>query len=120
VKDNKDVLKNKCFALAVRIVRLAQWLQTEKNEYTISKQILRSGTAIGALESEANYAQSKLDFISKMSIALKEANETRYWIQLFYATDYIEKKMFESLFSDINEIISLLVSTVKTAKKNEK
>ena len=112
----KNVLKDKSFAFAVRVVKMAQWLRAEKLEYVLSKQVLRSGTAIGALVSEADFAQSKADFVSKMSISLKEANETRYWLELLKETDYIEGTMFNNLFEDVSELIALLVSSIKTAK----
>jgi len=118
----KNVLKDKSFAFAVRVVKMAQWLRTEKLEYVLSKQVLRSGTAIGALVSEADFAQSKADFVSKMSISLKEANETRYWLELLKETDHIGETMFNNLFEDVSELIALLVSSIKTAKakmKNE-
>jgi len=113
----KSILKDKSYAFAIRIVRLVQYLQVEKKEFVLSKQILKSGTAIGALISEAEFGQSKADFVSKMSIALKEANETVYWLSILKDTDYLEIKLFESLHSDCNELISILVSTVKTAKQ---
>ena len=112
----EDVLKVKSFAFALRIVKLCKYLRKEQKEYILSKQILRSGTAIGALVSEAKFGQSKADFVSKMSIALKEANETDYWLRLLKEGEYIEEKMFKSLYFDLNELISLLVSTVKTSK----
>ena len=114
----KNILKDKSFAFAVRVVKLAQWLETEKREYILSKQILSSGTAIGALLSEADFAQSKADFVSKMSISLKEANETLYWIKLLKETDYIEEPLFYSLLKDVSELIAILVSSIKTSKTN--
>jgi four helix bundle protein len=110
-------LKNKSYAFAIRIVRLSQYLQTQKKEFILSKQILKSGTAIGALIREAEFGQSKPDFISKMSISLKEANETAYWLSLLKDTDYIDEKMFCSIQPDCQELIAMLVSTVKTSKK---
>ena len=114
----KDVLKGKSYAFAIRIVKLTQFLQGEYKEFVLSRQILKSGTSIGALVREAKYAQSTLDFIHKLSIALKEANETYYWLSLLHDTNYIEEKLFNSLLNDCNELISLLVSIVKTTKKN--
>lgn len=113
----KSVLKDKSYAFAIRIVRLSQYLQAEKKEYVLSKQVLRSSTAIGALIREAEFGQSKADFTSKMSIALKEANETDYWLNLLKDTAYLDEKIFVSLQSDCNELIAMLVSTVKTAKQ---
>lgn len=114
---NKGVLKNKSYFFAIRIVKLAQFLQQNK-EFVMSKQILKSGTSIGALVREAEFAQSKLDFINKLSIALKEANETTYWLSLLNDTNYIEEKLFDSLQKDCKELISILVSIVKTTKNN--
>ena len=114
----KDVLKDKSYAFAIRIVRLSQYLQNEHKEFVLSRQILKSGTSIGALVREAKYAQSTLDFIHKLSIALKEANETYYWLSLMYDTNYIEVKLFNSPLKDCDELICLLVSIVKTTKNN--
>jgi four helix bundle protein len=110
-------LKHKSYAFAIRILRLSQYLQNQKKELILSKQLLRSGTAIGALIREAEFGQSKPDFISKMSISLKEANETAYWLSLLKDTNYIDEKMFHSIQSDCQELIAMLVSTVKTSKK---
>lgn len=112
----ENVIKNKSFAFALRIVKLAQYLQKEKQEYVLSKQVLRSGTAIGALVREAEHGQSKADFISKMSIALKEANETEYWIDLLHQSDYIDDSNYQSIHPDIEELLKLLVSIVKTSR----
>jgi four helix bundle protein len=111
-----NILADKSYAFAIRIVKLVQFLQSEKKEYILCKQLLRSGTAIGALIREAEYDQSKLDFINKMSITLKEANETEYWINLLHDTGYMDEKMFESFQIDCRELLKLLISTVKTAK----
>lgn len=113
-------VRDKSFAFALRIVKLSKYLQTEKKEFVISKQVLRSGTAIGALVREAEHAQSKADFISKMSIALKEANETDYWIELLHQSGEITDESFHSIQPDIQELIKLLVSIVKTAKENHR
>ena len=109
-------LKDKSYQFAIRIVKLSQFLQQEKKEFVLSKQVLRSGTAVGALICEAEFGQSKPDFTSKMSIALKEANETEYWLSLLKDTDYISENQFISLQSDCEELIAMLVSTVKTSK----
>lgn len=114
-----SILKQKSYQFAIRVVRLSQYLQNEKKEYILSKQTIRSGTAIGALIREAEFGQSRADFISKMSIALKEANETDYWISILRDTDYIEQNQYESLEKDIKELIAMLVSTVKTAKAKQ-
>jgi len=110
-------LKRKSYEFAIRIVKVAQYLQNERKEYVMSKQLLRSGTAIGALIREAEFGQSKADFTSKMSMALKEANETDYWLYLLKDTEYIEQELFQSLRNDCQEIIAMLVSTVKTSKQ---
>ena len=115
---SNGVVSQKSYAFAIRIVKLYKYLTHEHKEYVLSKQVLRSGTAVGALIREAKFAQSKADFINKMSIALKEANETNYWIDLLHDTEYINQKMYKDIEKDINEIISLLVSIVKSSKNN--
>ncbi|MDR0724900.1 MAG: four helix bundle protein [Prevotellaceae bacterium] len=110
-----SILKEKSFAFAVRIVKLSEFIQ-EKKIFVLNNQILRSGTAIGALIYEAEYAQSNADFINKFSIALKETNETMYWLSLLEATNYIDTNLYESLNVDCNELISMLVATIKTLK----
>jgi four helix bundle protein len=112
----KSILKDKSYTFAIRIVKLHQFLCDEKKEFVLSKQLLRSGTAIGALIREAEFGQSKLDFRSKMSIALKEANETEYWLNLLKDTGYLNEKMFQSICDDCIELIKLLIATVKTTK----
>ncbi|SFZ97920.1 Conserved protein [hydrothermal vent metagenome] len=89
----------------------------EKKEYTLSKQLLRSGTAIGALIAEAQYAQSKADFINKMYISLKEANESRYWIRLLTDCEYITENMSTSIYNDVEELIKMLTSSINTTKE---
>ena len=116
----ENPLRDKSYQFAVRIVKLSQFLQKDKKEFVLSKQVLRSGTAVGALVREAEFGQSKADFTSKMSIALKEVNETEYWLSLLVDTDYISGEQCMSLQSDVKELIAMLVSTVKTAKMNEK
>jgi four helix bundle protein len=117
VEDN--VVKEKSFKFALRIVRLYRYLQEEKQEYVLSKQVLRSGTAIGAMIRESQYAQSKADFIHKLSIALKEASETDYWIELLFQSGYLEEKNYLSIHTDIEELLKLLTSIVKTTKSNK-
>jgi four helix bundle protein len=114
--ENKSVLKVKSYDFALRVVKLSQFLVLEKKEFVLSKQVLRSGTAVGALIREAEFGQSKLDFISKMSISLKEANETNYWLNLLKDSGYLSVTEFESLEKDCLELIKLLVATVKTSK----
>ena len=116
VKSSASPLKGKSYDFAIRIVKLARHLQHNKKEFVLSKQVLRSGTAIGALVREAEFAQSKADFANKMSIALKEANETGYWLNLLKDTDFINNTQFESLHPDCGELIAMLVATVKTVK----
>lgn len=113
----QSVLKEKSYAFALRIVKLWQYLREEKKEYVLGKQILKSGTAIGALIWEAEFAQSKADFTSKMSIALKEANETNYWLNILKDSHFLNDKMFESLHSNCTELIAMLIATIKTSKK---
>ena len=115
---NESALKNKSYAFAIRIVKLSQYLQHDKKEFVLSKQILRSGTAIGALVREAEYGQSKTDFIHKLTISLKEANETEYWINILKDTGYIETPLYESLVSDCKELLRLLIASIKTSKQN--
>jgi four helix bundle protein len=114
----ESILKVKSYQFAIRIVRLAQYLQQDKKEFILNKQILRSGTAIGALIREAEFGQSRADFASKMSIALKEANETDYWLSLLKDTGYLLNTEAENLQKDCKELIALLVSTVKTVKNS--
>ncbi len=113
----ENAIYQKSFQFAVRIVNLCKYLQEDKKEFILSKQILRSGTSIGANVAEAQQAQSKPDFTSKANIALKEAAETDYWLRLLYETDYLSKSQFDSMISDCDEIESILVSIVKTSKK---
>ena len=111
-----DPLKDKSYQFAIRIVKVSQQIQRDKKEFVLSKQVLRSGTAVGALIREAEFGQSRADFTSKMSIALKEANETEYWLSLLKDTDFISEDQFMTLRSDCKELIAMLVSTVKTSK----
>lgn len=110
-EDNLIADKTKQFA--VRIIRLYQYIVNDRKEYVLSKQVLRSGTSIGANVREALQGQSKKDFRSKMNIALKEATETNYWLELLYETDYLNKTQFESINNDCTEIIRILISIVK-------
>ena len=112
---NGNVIENKSFDFAVRIVNLHKHLSTEKKEFVLSKQLLRSGTSIGANVSEAVRGQSKADFAAKMCIALKEANESHYWIRLLYKTDFITEQEFKSIENDIIELIKILSSICKTS-----
>lgn len=112
---NKSILAEKSFLFAKRIVKLVKYLQNEKKEFILSKQIMKSGTSIGANVYEAKFAQSEKDFLSKLSIALKEANETSYWIMLI-ENEYISEKESKSLMVDLEELLKLLVSSTKTVK----
>ena len=114
----ENVVKDKSFKLAIRIVRLFQYLQTEKKEFIISKQLMRSGTAIGALVREAEHAESKADFVHKMAIAQKECNETLYWLELLIATQYLTEQESTSIFEETTEIMKLITSIIKSAKSN--
>ena len=108
----------KSFEFAVRIVNVYKYLTREHKEYVISKQLLRCGTSIGANISEAQRGQSKADFIAKMSIALKEANETQYWLRLLFHTDYLTKEEFNSIHKDLAEVLSVLTAICKTSAEN--
>jgi four helix bundle protein len=116
----RNIVLEKSFDFAVRVVNLYKFLVEHKKEYVLSKQILRSGTAIGALLREAQQAESNADFIHKLSISLKEANETEYWLTLLYKTNYINNNQFSSLNENIEELIKLLVSIIKSSKTKEK
>ena len=113
----ENIVKNKSFDFAVRVVNLSKYLVEQKREYVLSKQILRSGTAIGALIRESEQAESKADFIHKLSISLKEANETDYWLDLLYKTNYLEENQHQSLKTDLTELLKLLTSIIKSSKK---
>ena len=113
----EKVLKEKSFRFAIRIVNLYKYLCEDKKEFVLSKQILRSGTSVGAMIRESEYSESINDFIHKMAIAQKEINETIYWLELLQATEYILSKEFESIHIDAVEIIKLITSSIKTAKK---
>lgn len=112
------VVYDKSTAFAIRIIKLYKYLNEEKREFVLSKQLLRSGTSIGANVREANFAQSKKDFLSKMNIALKEVAESEYWIELLFKTEYINEKENESINNDCIEIKKLLHAIVKTTKSN--
>lgn len=113
----ENIVRDKSFDFAVRIVNVYKYLVDKKREFVLSKQLLRSGTAIGALVREAEQAESKADFIHKMSIALKEANETDYWLDLLYKTNYLTEKEYQALKADAVELLKLLVSIIKSSKK---
>lgn len=112
----ENVIKNKSFEFALKIVNLHKYLVEDRKEYVLSKQLLRSGTSIGAMVRESEHAESKADFIHKLSIALKEANETEYWLELLYKSEYIDETNYTSHVSEIKEILKLLISIIKTSK----
>ena len=113
----KGILEEKSFQFAIRIVDLYRFLIDTKKDFVLSKQMLRAGTSIGANVAEAQFAQSKADFVSKMHISLKEANETRYWLRLLEASNLIDNTLLISIMTDCNELINMLVSTCKTSKE---
>ncbi|MBR5438384.1 MAG: four helix bundle protein [Clostridia bacterium] len=112
----KNIIVDKSKQFALRIIKLYKYLQTEKKEYTLSNQILRSGTSIGANAREAVRGQSSADFYAKLNISLKEAEETLYWLELLHESDYIETKHFESIYDDCNELIKILVAITRNQK----
>jgi four helix bundle protein len=113
-----SILKEKSFRFAVRVVNLYKHLCEEKKEFVLSKQLLRSGTSVGAMVCEAEYSESKIDFIHKMAIAQKEINETIYWLELMRETEYLSHKEFESINNDAVALIKILTSSIKTAKSS--
>jgi four helix bundle protein len=113
-----NILVDKTISFAIRIVNCCKFLVNDKKELVMSKQVLRSGTSIGANVHECIQAQSKADFVSKMSIALKEASETSYWLILLNKTDYISDSVFKSIKADLDEITKIIISSIKTTKKN--
>ena len=113
-----SVLHNKSLAFGVRILKFYKYLCEEKKEYVLSKQILRSGTAIGAYARECRNAQSNADFSNKLSIALKEADETQYWLELFLLAEIITQEEYDSLNTDVSELVAILTKSIKTIKNN--
>ena len=116
MNEGKNIVKDKSFAFALRVVKLFQFLCNKKQEYIMSKQLMRSGTAVGALVREAEHAESKADFIHKMAIAQKEANESAYWLELLHQSHYLTDAEFNSIISDQQEIGKLLSSIILTSK----
>ncbi|MDR0558818.1 MAG: four helix bundle protein [Prevotellaceae bacterium] len=114
----ENVIKKKSYAFAQQAIKAYNFLRSEQKEFVLSKQMLRSGTSIGALVREAEHAQSKADFVNKMNIALKEANETEYWLMLLKDSNYIDEKSFLSIQEDCAEIVKLLIAIVKTTKES--
>ena len=113
------VVANLSMDFALRIVNMYKYLTNEKAEYIMSKQLLRCGTSIGANIAESEHAQSKADFLSKLSISLKEANETKFWITLLFRAEYLTDVEFESVMKDLRIIIGTLVNTIKKTKENQ-
>ena len=111
---DKNIIVEKSLDFAVRIVNVYKYLRHEKREFVMAKQLLRSGTSIGANIAEGEKGQSRPDFHSKMSVALKEANETKYWLTLLYRTDYLSAKEFKSLEKDVNEILAILIAICRS------
>jgi four helix bundle protein len=111
-------LNKRTYLFAIEIVKLSKFLNSVQKEYILSKQLIRSGTAIGANIREAEYASSKQEFIYKLTLSLKEANETVYWLMLLVDTQYISDQIFKNLENECNELISMLISSIKIAKSN--
>lgn len=116
----RSILKDKSKEFALRVIRLYKYLCEEKKEYILSKQLLRSGTSIGANIAEAFYGQSEADFVSKLSIAQKEAGETMYWLELLHESEYLKQNEYDSIYSDSEELIKLLTSSIKTVKEKSR
>lgn len=114
----ENIIVDKSKAFAVRIINLYKYLCNEKKEFVLSKQLLRSGTSIGANVKEAIRGQSKDDFAHKMNISLKEASETEYWLELLYETDYITNQQFNSIITDCTELIKILTTIIKSSRNN--
>lgn len=114
---NNNVIEEKSFQFAVRIVKLCKYIESTERERTLSQQLLRSGTSIGANIAEAQQAQSRADFASKISIALKEASETHYWLRLLFASGYLSEKEFNSIDADCQELLKILISITKSTKQ---
>ena len=115
-----NIVEEKSFEFSVRIVNLYKYLTAQKQEFVMSKQLLRSGTSIGANVCEAQQAQSQMDFLSKMSISLKESYESDYWLRLLHKTEYLNEDEYQSIVSDCRSLTKLLVSIIKTTKENNK
>lgn len=120
VNSERGPLHDKSLDFAIRVVNLHKYLKQKKKEFVMSRQLMRCGTSVGAMVREAQRGESRADFIHKLSIALKEANEAEYWIILLFRTDYLTEEMYNSIYQDCSEILALLVSIIKTTKKNKK
>ncbi|MBQ7237846.1 MAG: four helix bundle protein [Bacteroidales bacterium] len=118
IQNNNTPLTKKSYLFGVRIVNMVKYIKCSPKEYGMINQVFRSGTAVGALVSEATYAQSTSDFINKLSIALKECNETLYWLNILKDTEYLTELEFESINNDCQELLALLIASIKTTKQN--
>ena len=116
---DRNIIVEKSFQFAVRVVNLYKFLIREHKEFVLAKQLLRCGTSIGANVAEAQRGQSRADFAAKMSIALKETNETVYWLRLLYRTDYLTKTQYESMDADAQELLNLLTAICRTANQSK-
>lgn len=114
----ENVIVDKSKAFALRIIKLYQYLKVEKQEFILSKQLLRAGTSIGANVKEGIRGQTKPDFYAKLNISLKEASETEYWLELLHESNYLDKQQFQSIYNDCQELIKILMSITKTQKNN--
>ena len=114
--EKRDILKEKSFAFANRVIKLYMYLSENRNAYILNKQLLRSGTAIGALVRESKNAESKMDFIHKLGIAQKECDETMYWLELLNENKFITKTQFESIYKDASELLKIIKSSILTVK----
>ena len=119
IQDSSSPLTKKSYLFGVRIVKMVKYIKCTPKEYGMLNQVFRSGTAIGALVSETAYAQSPADFVNKLSVALKECNETLYWLNILKDTEYLQEKEYESMNADCREILALLFSSIKTTKSNK-
>lgn len=115
---DKSILKEKSFAFAIRTVKLYKHLKYNKNQFVLSKQLLRSGTSIGALIREAKNAESKMDFVHKLAIAQKECDETLYWIELLKETELLSENQFDSIYNEAQSILKMIRSSIITTKKS--
>jgi four helix bundle protein len=120
IMSKESVLKAKSFDFAIRIIKLNQYLREKHSEYQLSQQILRAGTSVGAMVREAEHAESRRDFLHKLNIGLKEINECGYWLDLLSATNYLDKRMYESIRKDWVELLKMLIASIKTTKTKNK
>ena len=115
-----SIIKNKSFSFAIRIINLYKFLIENKREHVLSKQLLRSGTAVGALVREAQNAESSADFVHKLGVAQKENDETMYWLELLFETNYLDENEYNSIQNDANELLKMIRSAIITSKRNNK